>query len=155
MRVITYLLTTCVLYIDNIHERMTQRLSSDPTATQSVLEDMVHCAPNNAYKQALGRPEYAGRVRQVGPNVTPVRETCFSYQAHSQGRPSQCTSRGCSRHEGRIATMETLLRAQIERNDALEQRMPHLEAVLTSMGVSHTPWCSTVSTSKRRWYTIR
>jgi hypothetical protein len=81
--VIKYLLTTCVLYIDNIQERMTQRLSSDPAATQSVLEDMVCCAPNNTYEQALGRPEYAGRVRQVGPNVTPVRGTYFSYQARS------------------------------------------------------------------------
>jgi hypothetical protein len=33
--------------------------------------------------------------------------------------------------------METLLQAQTERYNALEQRMRHLEAVLTSMGVSH------------------
>jgi hypothetical protein len=34
-------------------------------------------------------------------------------------------------------TMETLQQAQIERNDTLEQRMRHLEAVLTSIRVSH------------------
>jgi hypothetical protein len=34
--------------------------------------------------------------------------------------------------------METLLRAQIERNGALEQHMRHFEAMLTSIGVSHT-----------------
>jgi hypothetical protein len=136
MRVTKYILTTCVFYIDDIQERVTQSLSSDPTATQSVSEDTVRWAPNNAYEQALGRPEYAGRVRQVGLNVTLVRGTCFLYQARSQGGPSQCTSRGCSIHEGRTATMETLLQAQTE-NDALEQRMRHLEAVLTSIGVSH------------------
>jgi hypothetical protein len=36
-----------------------------------------------------------------------------------------------------MATMETLLQAQTQRNDALEQRLRQLEAVLTSMGVSH------------------
>jgi hypothetical protein len=83
MRVITYILTTCVLYIDNIQERMTQSFSSDPATTQSVSEDTVRWAPNDAYEQALGRPEYAGRVWQVGLNVTPVRGTSFSYQARS------------------------------------------------------------------------
>jgi hypothetical protein len=74
--------------------------------------------------------------------------TSFSYRACSQAGPSQCTSHSCSIHEGKIATMEVLLRAQTERNEALEQRMRHFEtfgqrmryfeAVLTSMGVSHT-----------------
>jgi hypothetical protein len=88
MCMITYILTTCILYIDNIQERMTQSLSSDPAATQSVLEDTVHWASNDAYEQGLGRPEYAGSVRQVGPNVTLVRGTSFSYRARSQGGPS-------------------------------------------------------------------
>jgi hypothetical protein len=33
--------------------------------------------------------------------------------------------------------MEMMLRAERERNDALEQRMRQLEVFLTSMGVSH------------------
>jgi hypothetical protein len=78
MLVIKHILTTCVFYIDNIQEKMTQSLSSDLAATQSVSEDTVHWTPNDAYEQALGRPKYKGRVRQVGPNVTPVRGT-FSY----------------------------------------------------------------------------
>jgi len=41
---------------------MTQGLSSDPAATQSVSEDTVRWAPNDAYEQAVRRPEYAGRV---------------------------------------------------------------------------------------------
>jgi hypothetical protein len=134
---------------------MTQSLSSDHAATQSVSEDTVRWAPNDAYEQALGRPEYAGRVRQVGPNVTPVRGTCFSYQARPQGGSSQCTSRGCTIHESMIATMETLLQAQTEMNDALEQRMRQLEAVLTSnRSITCEPWCSAVSTCKRRQYIV-
>jgi hypothetical protein len=69
------LFNTCVLYVDDVQERMTQGLSSDPAATQSVSGDTVRWALGDAYEQAVGRPEYAGRVRQVGPNVTPVRGT--------------------------------------------------------------------------------
>jgi len=67
---------------------MTLSLLSDPAVTQSVLEDTVCWARNAAYEQGLGRPDYAGRVRYFGQNVTPVRGTSFSYWAHSQGGPS-------------------------------------------------------------------
>jgi hypothetical protein len=63
MCVIKYILTTCVFYVDDVQEKMTQNLSSDPAATQSVSEDTVRWAPNDAHEQALGRLEYAGRVR--------------------------------------------------------------------------------------------
>jgi hypothetical protein len=72
---------------------MTQSLSSDPAATQSVSADTVRWAPNDAYEQAVWRPKYAGRVRQVGLNVTPVRGTRFSYRPRLQEGPSQGTSR--------------------------------------------------------------
>jgi hypothetical protein len=62
MCVIKYILTTCVFYVDDVQEKMTQSLLSDLVATQSVSEDKVRWAPNDAYKQALGRPEYEGRV---------------------------------------------------------------------------------------------
>jgi hypothetical protein len=77
------LFNTCVFYVDDVQERMTQGLSSDLAATQSVSEDTVCWAPNDAYEEAVGRPVYAGRVRHVGPNVTLVRGTCFSYKARS------------------------------------------------------------------------
>jgi hypothetical protein len=67
---------------------MTQNLSNDPATTRSVSENMVSWASKNAYKQEFGRPEYTGRVRQVGPNVTPVCGACFSCWAHSQGGSS-------------------------------------------------------------------
>jgi plastocyanin len=61
--VIKYEFNTCVFYVDDVHERMTHGLSSDPAATQSVSGDTVRWAPNDAYEQAVGRPEYVGRVR--------------------------------------------------------------------------------------------
>lgn len=60
------------------------------------------------------------------------------YSTRSQASPSQCTSRTCSVHEGRLVTMEILLQAQADKNDTLEQRMRHFESILTSMGALHT-----------------
>jgi hypothetical protein len=137
MRVIKYVLNTCVFYVDDVQERMTQNLSSDPAAMQSVSVETVRWASNDAYEQALGRPEYAGRVQQVGPNVTPVRGKCFLYRARSQEGPSQGTSRDWAVHDRRMVTMEMLLQAKRERNDTLEQRLRQLEVILTSMGASH------------------
>jgi hypothetical protein len=115
MRVIKYIFNTCVFYIDDVQERMTQNLSCDPAAMQSISKDTVRWAPNDAYEQPLGRPKYTGRVRQVGPNVTPVYGTCFSYRARSQGGPSEGTSRDWAVHDRRMATMETMLRVEGER----------------------------------------
>jgi hypothetical protein len=63
-------------------------MSNDPAATHSVTEDKMRWAPNNAYEQAFGKPEYAGRVWQVGLNICPVRGTSYSYRTHSQAEPS-------------------------------------------------------------------
>jgi hypothetical protein len=125
---------------------MTQSLSSDPAATQSVSADTVRWAPNDAYEQAVGRPEYAGKVRQVGPNVTPVRGTCFSYRPRSQGGPSEGTSRDWVEHARKMEEIQAELQAERERNDALEQHMQQFDAkeqcmrqfevFMSSMGVS-------------------
>jgi len=116
---------------------MSQNLSTDPAATQSVSQDRVRWASNDAYEQAIGRPEYAGRVRQVGSNVTTVRGTCFSYRSRSQGAPSEGTSRALAEHAREVADLRAELRAERERNDSLEQRMRGFEAFMSSMGVSH------------------
>jgi hypothetical protein len=55
---------------------------------QSISEDTVRWAPNDAYEQALGKPEYTGRVRQVRPNNTPIWGTSYSYHTRSQAGPS-------------------------------------------------------------------
>jgi hypothetical protein len=109
MRVIKYLLITSVLYVDDVHERMTQSLSTDPAASDPVSSDTV------------GRPEYAGRVRQVGPNVTPGRGTCFSYRARTRGGLAEGTSQDWAAHK--IAELEGIVRAERERADSLEQRI--------------------------------
>jgi hypothetical protein len=118
-----------VFHVNDIQERMTQSLSSDPAATQSVSADTVRWAPNDAYEQAVGRPEYAGRVRQVGPNVTPVRGTCFSYRPCSQGGPSQGTSRDWAEHAWKMEEIQAELQAERVRNDLLEQRMQQFDAM--------------------------
>jgi hypothetical protein len=130
------LFNTCVLYVDDVQERMTQGLSSDPAATQSVLGDTVRWAPNDAYEQAVGRPEYAGRVRQVGPNVTLVCGTSFSCRSCSQGAPSEGTSRALAEHAREVADLRAEPLAERERNDTLEQRMRQFKAFMSSMGVS-------------------
>jgi hypothetical protein len=94
----------------------------------------------------VGRPEYAGRVRQVVPNVTPVRGTCFSYRPRSQGGPSKGMSRDWAEHTRKMEEIQAGLRVERERNDALEQRMQQFddmeqrmrqfEVFMSSMGVS-------------------
>jgi hypothetical protein len=130
------LFNTCVLYVDDVQEKVTQGLSSDLAATQSVLGDTVRWAPNDVYEQAVGRPEYAERVRQVGPNVTPVRGTCFSYRSCSQGAPSEGTSRALAEHAREVADLQAEPLAERERNDTLERRMRQFKAFMSSMGVS-------------------
>jgi len=154
MRVIKYLLITIVLYVDDVQERMTQSLSTDPAASDPVSSDTVRWAPGDAYEQAVGRPEYAGRVRQVGPNVTPVRGTCFSYRGRTRGGPAEGTSQDWAAHK--IAELEGIVRAERERADSMEQRirqiddmeqrmrhfddmeqrMRHFEAFMSSTGLS-------------------
>ncbi|XP_062176157.1 uncharacterized protein LOC133881239 [Alnus glutinosa] len=135
-------------------ERMTQSLSTDPAASDPVSSDTVRWAPGDAYEQAVGRPEYAGRVRQVRPNVTPVRGTCFSYRGRTRGGPAEGTSQDWAAHK--IAELEGIVRAERERADsmeqrirqiddmeqrmrhfdAMEQRMRHFEAFMSSTGLS-------------------
>jgi hypothetical protein len=81
--------------------------------------------------------KYAGRVRQVGPNVTHVRGTCFAYKSRSQGAPSDSTSQALAENTREVADLRAELRAERERNDILEQRMRGFEAFMSSMGVSH------------------
>jgi hypothetical protein len=113
-----------------------QSLSSDPAVTQNVSTDTVRWALNDSYEQAVGRPKYAERIRQVGPNVTPVQGTCFSYRPRSQGGPSEGTSRDWAEHTRKMEEIQAELRAERERNDALEQRMRQFEVFMSSMGVS-------------------
>ncbi|XP_059448234.1 uncharacterized protein LOC132179516 [Corylus avellana] len=68
-------------------ERMEELIPTDPAASSSMTEGTVRWAPNDAYAQAHGnKPEYAGRVRQVGPYILPVRGNIHSYYTPSQAR---------------------------------------------------------------------
>jgi len=63
---------------------------NDPVALYGVTQGTVRWAPNDTYNQALdNKPEYAGRVRQVGPVILPIRGTTQSYYTPSQARSSR------------------------------------------------------------------
>ncbi|XP_059441984.1 uncharacterized protein LOC132174328 [Corylus avellana] len=68
-------------------EMMRELIPTNPAASSSVTEGTVKRAPNDAYAQAHGnKPEYAGRVRQAGSNILPVRGSICSYYTPSQAR---------------------------------------------------------------------
>ncbi|XP_062152044.1 uncharacterized protein LOC133860459 [Alnus glutinosa] len=100
---------------------------TDPAASDPVSSDTVRWAPGDAYEQAVGRPEYAGRVRQVGPNVTPVRGTCFSHRDRTRGGPAEGTSQDWAAHK--IAELEGIVQAERERADSMEQRIRQFDAM--------------------------
>jgi hypothetical protein len=79
MRVINYILTTCVFYVHHVQERMTQNLSNDPTTTQSVSEDTV-CWGALSMRGGFGR-----LARTLLPYMGHVSHTGLS---HKEDHPS-------------------------------------------------------------------
>ncbi|KAC1299283.1 hypothetical protein FH972_027141 [Carpinus fangiana] len=68
-------------------EMMKVLIPTDPAATSSMTEGTVRWVPNNAYSQAIGnKPEYAGQVRQVGPNILPICGSIHLYYRPVQPR---------------------------------------------------------------------
>jgi hypothetical protein len=110
---------------------MTQLIPNDPAAMHSVTEGMVRWAPNDAYEQAIGKPEYAGRVHQAGPNVLLVRGTTYSYYTPSQTRSSSLRQSSSTQDE-RISSMEIELEVQKAARRALELQLSQIESMLTS-----------------------
>ncbi|XP_059434867.1 uncharacterized protein LOC132167849 [Corylus avellana] len=86
-------------------KRMKELIPTDPAASSSITEGTVKWAPNDAYAQAHGnKPEYAGRVRQLGSGILPVRGSIRSYYT-----PSQARSENTSQYS--MISQETLDRA--------------------------------------------
>jgi hypothetical protein len=117
---------------------MLELMPNDPAAVSSVTEGTVRWCPGDAYSQALGnKPEYAGRVRQVGPGPLPVRGSTRTYYTPSQSR-TQNTSDSSHMAE-RIRELETerdQQRARIQELEAQslanEARFQRLEAFFLS-----------------------
>jgi hypothetical protein len=117
---------------------MLELMPNDPAAVSSVTEGTVRWCPGDAYSQALGnKPEYAGRVRQVGPGPLPVRGSTRTYYTPSQSR-TQNTSDSSHMAE-RIRELETerdQQRARIQELEdqslANEARFQRLEAFFLS-----------------------
>jgi hypothetical protein len=63
---------------------MLELMANDSAASSSVIEGTVQWCPNNVFSQALGnKPEYVGKVRQVGPGILPVRGSTQTYYTWS------------------------------------------------------------------------
>jgi hypothetical protein len=64
---------------------MVMLMPTDSVDSSSITQGTVRWRHDDAYAQALGnKPEYAGRVRQVGPNIWPVRGSIRSYHTPSR-----------------------------------------------------------------------
>ena len=108
-----------------LQERMKELIPTDLAATLSITKGTIRWASNNAYSQAMGnKAEYAGRVRQVGPNVLPVRGSIHSYYKPVEPRSQTSGSAGVSQMikaalEAQIKThrveMDALLAAHREQ----------------------------------------
>jgi hypothetical protein len=106
---------------------MLELMPNDLAAVSSVTEGTVRWCPGDAYSQALGnKPEYAGRVRQVGPGILPVRGSTQTYYTPSQSRTQNT---GDSSHMAeRIRELETERDQQRARIQELEDQMGANEA---------------------------
>jgi hypothetical protein len=106
---------------------MLELMPNDLAAVSSVTEGTVRWCPGDAYSQALGnKPEYAGRVKQVGPGILPVRGSTQTYYTPSQSRTQNT---GDSSHMAeRIRELETERDQQRARIQELEDQMGVNEA---------------------------
>jgi hypothetical protein len=106
---------------------MKELIPTDHAASSSVTEGTVRWAPNDAYAQAHGnKPEYAGRVRQVGPNILPVRGSIHSYYTLSQARSQNTENSMVSQMTDRIKELEAEWaqhRAQMDEMLATQREM--------------------------------
>jgi len=60
-------------------------MPTDSTKSSSITQGTVRWRHDDVYAQALdNKPEYAGRVRQVWPNIWPVWGSIHSYHTPSQ-----------------------------------------------------------------------
>jgi hypothetical protein len=106
---------------------MLELMPNDLAAVSSVTEGTVRWCPGDAYSQALeNKPEYAGRVRQVGPGVLPVWGSTQTYYTPSQSR-TQNTSDSSHMAE-RIRELEMERDQQRARIQELEDQMGANEA---------------------------
>jgi hypothetical protein len=116
---------------------MNELIPTDPAATSSITQGTVRWAPNDAYSQAIGnKAEYAGRVRQVGPNILLVRGSIHSYYKPAEPRSQTLGSAGVSQlikaaleaqQETHKAEMDALLAAHREQTAAQQAQIAERE----------------------------
>jgi len=116
-------------------------IPTDPAASSSVTQGMVLLTPNGAYAQAHShKPEFVGRVRQVGPNVLHVRGTIHSYYTPSQARSQNPRHATVSQEfidraleaerAGHKVEMDAVLASQARMQGQYEARFSQLEEMV-------------------------
>lgn len=147
MRVITYILTTCILYIDNIQEKMTEFIEwpycySKHFRRHGVLgtEWHVRTSAGEAWIHGDGSASWAKCYSCTGDvffilNSLIGRTITVYISELLRTRGSDCD-------DGDIATSsdreEWGLGQRMWHFETLEQRIRHFKAILTFIGVSHT-----------------
>jgi hypothetical protein len=102
-------------------------MPTDSAESSSITQGTTRWRHDDAYAQALGnKPEYAGRVRQVGPNVWPVRGSIRSYHTPSQPR-SQNQGQAVFSQEMFAFEMERVLEAERARQASEIERVLEVE----------------------------
>jgi hypothetical protein len=90
-----------------MQERMVMLMPTDSADSSSVTQGTVRWRHDDAYAQAFGnKPEYASRVRQVGPNIWLVRGSIRSYHTPSQPH---------SQNQGQAVFPQEMFASEMER----------------------------------------
>jgi hypothetical protein len=86
---------------------MVMLMPTDSAESSSVTQGTVRWRHDDAYAQAFdNKPEYAGRVRQVGPNIWHVRGSIRSYHTPSQPH---------SQNQGHTVFLQEMFASEMEK----------------------------------------
>jgi hypothetical protein len=118
--------------------------SSTPTSSEVSTSRTIAWSDDDAYAQAMGIPEYSGRVRGVGTGILPTRSTsCSLATPASQDEVSVLRTRlatqeqALATQEEALATQEAARQAMVEEHNAVvaaqNARIAEQDARLTRM----------------------
>jgi hypothetical protein len=104
--------------------------SSTPTSSEVSTSRTIAWSDDDAYAQAMGIPEYSGRVRGVGVGILPTRST-----SRSSATPASQDEVSVLRTQ--LATQEAAQQAMVEEHNACvaaqNARIAEQDARLTRM----------------------
>jgi hypothetical protein len=86
-------------------------MSSTPTSSEVSTSRTIAWSNDDPYAQAMGIPEYSGRVRGVGSGILPTRST-------SRSSATPASQDEVSVLRARLAAQEAAQQAMVEENNA-------------------------------------